>query len=192
MHFRASLAASLLGLAAASPIASPDPADASPKGCSDISFKNFSWEAQNVYFHASYIFTTPAHQNSWGYISFDLFNPADESTAHCEAASNQLSDFFYGTVQYTCDDTLRVGQTSFDFSRPGNRLRVEQNWTCDDQDPQYPITFTARGDVNLTLSCTDETWENPDWEMGQIYSSRAIECQPVDSPILPTEISAVA
>ncbi len=53
-------------------------------------------------------------------------------------------------------------------------------------------TFTGRGDVNLTLACTDTTWQNPDWSMGQIYSSRDVKCAPVESEIKPTELSAVA
>jgi hypothetical protein len=142
MHFHASLALlPLLGLTStASPIPSPDPAEAgsSPAGCSDTSFKSFAWIARSFDFHASYTFTTPAHQNSWGYVSFDLFNPADQTTTHCEAASSQLSDFFYGTVPYKCNDTQRRGSTSFDFNRPLNQLRVNQTWTCDDRDPQYP------------------------------------------------------
>jgi hypothetical protein len=140
MHFRAPFALSLLGVAAASPLASRSPAEAvdTAAGCTDTSQKNFAWVARAFDFHASYIFTTPAHQNSWGYASFDLFNPADQSTAHCEARSNQLSDFFYGTVQYKCNDTMRAGSTSFDFSRPSGQLRVEQSWTCKDQDPQWP------------------------------------------------------
>ncbi|KAK4150836.1 hypothetical protein C8A00DRAFT_36523 [Chaetomidium leptoderma] len=200
MHFRPALGLllPLLGLTAtASPLlnarsAEPTDAETPVVGCSDMSFKTFGWEARAFDFHASYIFTTPAHQNSWGYASFDLFNPADESTARCEASSSQLSDFFYGTVQYKCNDTLRNGATSFDFSRPANQLRVNQTWTCADQDPQWPITFTGRGQANLTLDCTDETWENPDWEMGQIYSSRNIDCGLVDSRVVPIDLSAVA
>jgi hypothetical protein len=109
-------------------------------GCSETSFQSFAWLARQFDFHASYIFTTPAHQNSWGYVSFDLFNPADQSATHCQAASNQLSDFFYGTMQYQCDDEAagRIGSTSFDFARPTNQLRVNQTWTCYDNEPEYP------------------------------------------------------
>ncbi|KAK3297231.1 uncharacterized protein B0H64DRAFT_121216 [Chaetomium fimeti] len=185
---------SLLGLASASPVPSPSPAEGStsPAGCSDTSFGAFAWTAKNFDFHASYIFTTPSHQNSWGYVSFDLLNPADQSTTHCEGASNQLSDFFYGTVAYKCNDTARIGETSFDFARPTNQLRVNQTWTCDDKDPKWPTTFTGRGQVDLTLECEDEKWENKEWEMGQIYSSRTITCAPVESTFKPTELTAVA
>jgi hypothetical protein len=56
----------------------------------------------------------------------------------------------------------------------------------------FRITFTGRGNANFTLECSDEKWENPDWEMGQIYSSRTVTCKPVDSEIKPTEMTAVA
>jgi len=196
MQFLTSLALlPLLGLTStASPVPNPKPAASgnSPAGCSATSFGKFAWTVKNFDFHASYIFTTPAHQNSWGYVSFDLVNPADQSTAHCEAASSQLSDFFYGTVQYKCNDTQRLGSTSFDFARPTNQLRLNQTWTCDDTDPQWPTTFTGRGHVDLPLECTDKTEENPDWQMGEIYSSRTITCAKVDSTFKPTELSAVA
>ncbi|KAG7293968.1 hypothetical protein NEMBOFW57_004029 [Staphylotrichum longicolle] len=145
-----------------------------------------SWTASNFDFHASVIYSTPAHLSSArGYASFDLFNPADQSTTHCDAASSQFFDFFDGTVQYKCNDT----RSSFDFNRVSGQLRVNQSWVCSDQDPQDPITFTGRGDVNLTLECTDTTWVNPKWIIGEIYSSLDTNCAPVDSEIQPTELS---
>lgn len=140
MHFSAPFVLSLLGLATASPVTNRNPAEAvdSPAGCTDTSQNNFAWEARAFDFHSSYVFTTPSHQNSRGFVSFDLFNPADETTTRCEASSGQLNDFFYGTVEYSCNDTTRAGTTSFDFSRPSGQLRLEQSWTCDDQDPQWP------------------------------------------------------
>jgi hypothetical protein len=173
----------------ASPVTIPR---ADTAGCSDASFHSFAWLARSFDFHASYIFTTPAHQNSWGFVSFDLCNPADQSTARCEAQSDQLSDFFYGTVPYKCNDTARHGATSFDFSRPQNLLRVNQTWTCADRDPQWPTTFTGRGGINLTLDCTDTFWQNPNWTMGEFYSTRDIKCKPVDAKIVPGDLSAVA
>ena len=140
MQFRSPLALlPLLSLTStASPIFSPRTAESTAvTGCSDVSWKAMSWTARAFDFHASYIFSTPAHQNSWGYASFELFNPADQSTTHCEAASNQLSDFFYGTLEYKCNDT----RTTFDFNRPANQLRVKQSWVCADKDPQYPYVL---------------------------------------------------
>ncbi|KAL2022386.1 hypothetical protein VTK56DRAFT_5453 [Thermocarpiscus australiensis] len=167
--------------------------DGSPAGCTDTSMNSFAWLARSLDYHASYVFSTPSHQNSWGYVSFDLFNPADQTTAHCEAASNQLSEFFYGNMQYKCNDTLRSGSTSFDFSKPTGQLRVNQTWVCDDKEPQWPITFSGRGEANFTLDCTEETYQNPNWTMGQIYSSRDIKCAVIqETRIVPFEMTAVA
>ena len=129
-----------LPLASANPILLPR--DASP-GCTNTSFHDFKWTVENFDFHASYIFTTPAHQNSWGYVNFTLFNPAIQSSTQCTAASDQLSDFFYGTVPYECTSaggvTPPAGMSAkFDFTRPTNQLRFNQTWTCNDTDPQYP------------------------------------------------------
>jgi hypothetical protein len=54
------------------------------------------------------------------------------------------------------------------------------------------ITFTGRGEVNLTLDCQETNYQNPNWTMGQIYSSRLITCAPVETKVLPVELSAVA
>ncbi|KAL2132845.1 hypothetical protein VTI74DRAFT_3244 [Chaetomium olivicolor] len=177
----------LLGLTAtASPISTRVAEATEAAGCSDISFKSMSWTASNFDFQASVIYTTPAHLGlADGYASFDLFNPADQSTTHCHAASHQFPDFFYGTVQYKCDDT----RSSFDFNRVSGQLRVNQSWVCSDRDPQHPITFTGRGDGKLTLKCTDRTWVNPKWVLGEIYSSRKTICAPAESEIKLTELS---
>jgi hypothetical protein len=111
-------------------------------GCSDTSFHDFEWTIKDFDYHASYIFTTPAHQNSWGYVNFNITNPAVPFTVPCSAASSQLSDFFYGTQIYTCtlpeDAPAGAGPTTFTFSRPSGELAVNQTWTCSDVDPQYP------------------------------------------------------
>ena len=127
----------LLPLAIAAPVGLQT-RDSNP-GCQASSFGNFAWQVENFDYHASYIFTTPAHQNSWGYVNFNLTNPALEYKAVCSATSNQLSDFFYGTMAYNC--TVPDGsttKTTFDFSRPSGVLNVNQTWTCSDEDPQYP------------------------------------------------------
>ena len=79
-------------------------------------------------FHASYIFTTPAHQNSWGYVNFNLTAEGAAYTTACSTTSNQLSDFFYGTVAYACTpepDAPYGAGANFRFSRPSNKLDIE-------------------------------------------------------------------
>jgi hypothetical protein len=130
--------ASILPLALAAP-SGLTPRDDNP-GCQDKSFNNFEWSVEDFDYHASYIFTTPAHQNSWGYASFNLTNPALTYKATCSASSNQLSDFFYGTVNYECTvpDPESPTGTTFSFNRPSGQLDLNQTWVCSDQDPQYP------------------------------------------------------
>jgi len=137
MYLPSTTALSALLFAAASTTASPLINRRS--ACSDLSFDNFEWSVSDFDFHANYIFSTPAHQNSWGYASFDLVNPADQSKVHCSAASNQINDFFYGTVSYACDDAAggRLGTTKFDFNRPTGELKANQSWVCGPEE-QYP------------------------------------------------------
>lgn len=155
--------------------------------CLDKSSDVAAWQIRDFDYHASYIFTTPAHQNSWGYVNFTLENSAIPWRATCAAASSQLQDFFYGTVNYDCELPEGTdGEASFSFSRPSGELKVNQTWLCED-----PVaSFIAQGGIVLDLDCSEEEYTNPDWEVGQIYSSRTITCKPVtvDAPI--TEKSA--
>lgn len=52
--------------------------------------------------------------------------------------------------------------------------------------------FSAAGRANLTLDCTDTTWQNPNWTLGQIYSDREVKCAPVTVGVKPYQMSAVA
>lgn len=147
MHrFYTSLLALLAPLASATPTPPAlshvlEPRASSPT-CSNASLRGFAWTVQDFDFHASYVFSTPAHQNSWGYASFNLSNPAvPGARASCSAASSQLSDFFYGNLAYTCTSSSTAGgpaPATFSFDRPSGELRVNQTWTCDDRDPKYP------------------------------------------------------
>ncbi|KAK3988890.1 hypothetical protein QBC44DRAFT_95803 [Cladorrhinum sp. PSN332] len=178
---------SILSLASASPVATrtnegkscpaPNPVKKCEKSLSDL-----KWTVHGFDYHASYIFTNPAHQNSWGYVNFNISNSVVPYTASCSAASNQLSDFFYGTQEYNCQ---LIGQgapagagVKFKFSRPSGQLDIKESVVC--QGKPEDKTFAVSGATNLTLSCTDVTTVNQNWTVGQIYSSREVKCAPVD------------
>lgn len=116
--------------------------DYSSPTCSNDSTHNFQWLVQGFDFHASYIFSTPAHQNSWGYVNFNLSNPAvPDVLLSCSAQSDQLQDFFYGTQWYKCTTngtSYGPAPASFAFNRPTGELDINQTWTCRDRDPKWP------------------------------------------------------
>ncbi|KAK5635992.1 hypothetical protein RRF57_011704 [Xylaria bambusicola] len=168
------------------------PRDSEP-GCTSISFGDFAWTIEDFTYHAGYVFSTPAHQISSGSVDFNITNPAFSEKVSCTAYSTVLTDFFYGNMNYNCDVPEGSGiGTSFSFSRPLNQLNINQTWTCSDEYPQYPITFTAYGTVNLTLDCQQTYWQNPNWTLGEIYSDREISCNPVTLPLTPYSKTAVA
>lgn len=129
-------ASSVLG----SPVSSRD----TSTGCSKTSFSGFAWTIESFDFHASYIFTTPAHQNSWGYVDFNLTNPAiPDLLVSCSAQSDQLYDFFYGNLAYNCTVNGELAEpgpapAKFKYNKSSGEVDINQTWTCDDVDPQYP------------------------------------------------------
>ncbi|KAH6610095.1 hypothetical protein Trco_000115 [Trichoderma cornu-damae] len=163
------------------------PGAVSASGCTASSAKVSQWTVEDFDFHASYTFTTPAHQNSWGYVNFTLANPAVGYSPVCSASSNQLSDFFYGNFVYSCDVPVAADKATFTFSRPGSDLRINQTWNCADEGSR----FTAQGGVKLNLTCSDTTWQNPAWTPGHIYSLRTVTCGKATVPAPIEEMSAV-
>ncbi|KAM7187332.1 hypothetical protein V8F33_011322 [Rhypophila sp. PSN 637] len=201
-HQIAQTVATLLPLAAmanGSPLGLGKRADSGP-GCSATSFGVFKWGISNFVFNSTVVYTTPAHQNSWGYVNFDVENPAvaagngrGDSEAVCSASSNRLNDFFYGDIPYNCTSAPSDRRaTTFDFNLDSRLLRLNESWVCSDVDPEYPTIFTAGGAVTMNLECNTKSWTNPNWTMGDIYSSTITTCQPVDLSLSPDQISAVA
>jgi hypothetical protein len=176
---------SLLGMALAAPapvpVETPPPQPVCGGAVSEWTVKDFD-------FHASYIFTNPAHQVSTGYANFTLINKVLDYEATCTATSTWLDLFFYGNVVYNCDVPAEGDVASFTYSFPSGALQINQTWHCPEQGSYY----IAQGGTTLDLGCNTTSWTNPNWQQGQTYSTRFITCAyaTVDAPI--TEIRGVA
>ncbi|KAL2131456.1 hypothetical protein VTI74DRAFT_5086 [Chaetomium olivicolor] len=147
------------------------------------------WTVHGFDYHASYIFSTPSHQNSWGYVNFNITNNVVPYTAVCSAASSQLTDFFYGTVEYTCTLPATAPASAavkFRFSRPSGQLDITESIVCSEN--KLKGTFVASSSTDLPLTCTETKTENPDWQPGEIYSSRDIKCIPIDIIFTPLQV----
>lgn len=173
-------------LLAASALAAPTARDES---CVDRSQQVTKWKVIKFDFHSSYIFTTPAHQNSWGYVNFTLENPAVDYKPVCSAQSSRLNDFFYGDELYDCElpEGASGGVAQFTYARPSGVLHLNQSWSCADEG----AWFQAKGGVDLDLNCHETEWQNPDWKQGEMYSTRNIDCNYVDAEAPIEEISGV-
>ncbi|KAI1827336.1 hypothetical protein F4861DRAFT_404655 [Xylaria intraflava] len=182
-------------IAALLPLAAAAPAGLTARNtttCTSRSFSDFSWTVSDFTYNASYVFSTPAHQVDGGFAGFTLTNPAIPETVSCSAYSLQLEDYFYGNINYDCVAANGSStKSSFAFSSPARSLAVNQTWTCS-EDPTTPTTFTARGSIELPYACKEDDYQNPDWQTGEIYSSRLVNCGPVTLPLKPQDKNAVA
>ncbi|KAB5551239.1 hypothetical protein GE09DRAFT_1059724 [Coniochaeta sp. 2T2.1] len=142
------------------------------------------WVVEHFSYNASYIFTTPAHQNSHGYVSFDVFNTAAPSyTATCSASSSQLTDFFYGTQWYTCalPPTAPAGASlQFKFNRPTGDLGLNATIICPGRGHGTGSEHHVEATTHMSLACIDMTWTNPNYTFpsGEFYSDREVKCVP--------------
>jgi alternaria allergen 1 len=134
---RSTLFLLLAPLALASPIVLE--ARNTTKSCMVRSPGMTEWQLEDFDFHASYVFSTPSHQNSLGYVSFTAVNPVHDTRTKCSAQSNRLNDFFYGDVEYACetDGDRNLGAAKFTFDRPSGEVKMEQTWYCHDN-PAFP------------------------------------------------------
>jgi len=176
MYSYSFLAALFAASASALPASSLSSKVAAADACSDVQVLN----VKDFAFNASYIFSTPAHQNSWGYASFRLGNRVLDYKPTCSAASDQLEDFFYGDFIYECDLPKAAGpvdKATFTFDRPNGQLLINQTWQCEDDG----IRFTGYGGVKLNLTCNTTTWKNKHWKEGEIYSREDVLCNHVDA-----------
>ncbi|KAJ9164814.1 hypothetical protein NKR19_g1019 [Coniochaeta hoffmannii] len=147
-----------------------------------VSSLRITWVVENFDYHAEYLFTNPAHQNSHGYIKFNLWNTAVADTATCSASSGQLTDFFYGTQWYPCTlpSTAPAGSAvSFRFNRPTGELEINGTIVCS-ENQGASAAFHIEGTTKLTLACADTTATNPNWTAGtgEFYSTREVKCFP--------------
>jgi hypothetical protein len=163
-------------LLASSAVALPAPAASTPspqpETCLSKSQKAGDWIVEDFDSHSSYLFTTPAHQVSTGYVNFTLANPVLDYKSSCTATSTWLSEFYYGNVVYNCDVPIEGDKASFTWNSPSKELRINQTWSCADEGAR----FDAEGGVKLNLDCKETYWQNPNWQQGQFYSTRFIEC----------------
>ncbi|KAK3329884.1 hypothetical protein B0H66DRAFT_542282 [Apodospora peruviana] len=177
--------------------------------CAETSFDSLSWTAQDFWFRSSVIFSTPAHRAvADGEVSFNLTNTALDYTQSCYARSLSPTDFFYGNEWYTCDEPFPTGtnitgapnitvpafaMAVFRFDRSAGKLDVNQTWAClgDDLDGgRDSIFFNASGTANISLQCDSQRWQNPDWKMGQLYSTDTVDCAAKNVTIFPFQIQA--
>ncbi|ERS98852.1 uncharacterized protein SPSK_04578 [Sporothrix schenckii 1099-18] len=146
----------------------------------------YGWSIGEFVFNKSITFSTPAHQIDGGVVQFNLSNPSLAYPAVCAAYSSQLSEFFYGNIVYNCTTENPDTATAFTFNAPTGQLNVNQSWMCIDPDNgPYPTTFAYKASVDLTPACTSSSYKNPDWHMGEIYSSNTTACVQKDVTLLP-------
>jgi hypothetical protein len=51
------------------------------------------------------------------------------------------------------------------------------------------VSFASLGTTQLDMSCTDVTWNNPNWTYGTgaFYSTRDVKCAPITLNLKPYE-----
>ncbi|KAF2661269.1 hypothetical protein K491DRAFT_753913 [Lophiostoma macrostomum CBS 122681] len=141
-----------------------------------LTTRDTSLTLSDITYTSSEVYSTPAHLATYGgYISFNLSNPSISYITPCSARGVHLQDFFYGEITYTCDkpaDTTAGvdAAATFTFSRPDNTFTVNQTWDSDG------AIEAARGSGKVDLNCETTVWQNPNWTMGQLYSTTDVTC----------------
>ncbi|KAK0651057.1 hypothetical protein B0T16DRAFT_344745 [Cercophora newfieldiana] len=131
------------------------------------------WKIPAFDYHESYTFTTPAHQNSWGYVDFNLTNNLVPYATPCKAQNNRMFDFYGETPAFACtppDEAPLGAAANFRFNKKTGQLDVEETVVVEGE------SVLVAGSVNVTLTCTDKTEINENWVIGEVYSQRDVKC----------------
>jgi hypothetical protein len=97
-----------------------------------------SLQLTNFYLHSREEFTTPSHQNSYGYLSFEVHNPILDYVIQCDTMSTTLPEFYSAGREWTCYAPPGIGgSVTFSYDRSTGKLDLIQKWVCYD-DPVYP------------------------------------------------------
>lgn len=183
--------APVVGLLAAGVAAAPTARD---NTCSSLSQSDFKWTVSDLQYNASIIFSTPAHQIDNGVIQFNISNPAfpGKAASLCKGFSTRPNDFFYGDQVFTCDAGTPEGglTTTFTYDSPSKTLALNQSWSCTSE--QTAFTYQGTIDLSSEFKCQNETYTNPDWQIGEILSSNTTTCTGCTFEWTPTSGTGVA
>ncbi|KAK0625860.1 hypothetical protein B0T14DRAFT_421388 [Immersiella caudata] len=141
------------------------------------------WKIPLFDYHESYTFTTPAHQNSWGIVDFNLTNDLVSYATPCKAQNNRMFDFYGEIPAFACtppDEAPLGAAANFRFNKRTGQLDVE-GWV--DREEKVLVA----GSINITLTCTDKTTVNENWVLGEVYSQRDVNCPVADLVLRGTE-----
>lgn len=99
---------------------------------------SLTWDVKDFDFHADYVFTTPAHQNSYGYVSFSLTSEKTGAVYSCDAQSSQIPNFFYDFNDfYPCSASKGAvegteSSVSFKYNREDGKVTVRETLNASD------------------------------------------------------------
>ena len=179
--------APVVGLLAAGAAAAP------AATCSSLSQTDFAWSVTYLQYNTSIVFSTPAHQVDSGIIQFNVSNPAfpGKPATQCKAYSTRPNDFFYGDQVFTCSAGTTEGglTTTFTYNAPAKSLALNQSWSCAGEQTSFAYAGTV--DLSSALNCENTAYANPDWSIGEIYTSNITTCAAADFEMGPSSGSAV-
>lgn len=120
-------------------VAAPLEATSSALGaCEEDVSHNFSgWNLSDFESSSSYKYTTPAHQNDYGSVGFNVSNLATVAvpyTVPCSGESDLIGDPVSDTIIYSCPvPNSATGPVSFTYDWNSGMLVLNQTWMCNDQ-----------------------------------------------------------
>jgi hypothetical protein len=144
------------------------------------------------------IYSTPAHLAvAEGTVTFNLSNSAVSYVTHCAASSSRGFGFFFGDQTFNCDAVPNqpvADAAVFTFSEPDGTFKVNATWVCDEAAQPKPKgggkketeTMLASGSGAVKLDCLTDSYQNPNWQIGEIYSRTTVTCKPAQLVIKAT------
>ncbi|KAF2105820.1 hypothetical protein BDV96DRAFT_607927 [Lophiotrema nucula] len=116
-------------------------------------------DLNQIHYDSYMIYSTPSHLAVYGgTIQFNVSNPA--------------VPVYYEVLGPSESPKGATGETTFTYSRPGNVFAVNQTYTV------HGKKFLATGTAGANLTCQTVFWQNPNWTIGELYTTTDVHCGP--------------
>ncbi|KAI1079600.1 hypothetical protein F5B20DRAFT_542896 [Whalleya microplaca] len=167
------------------------------KACLEASLRGPEWKIEDFKYSSHFITPAPfSFGGSVANINYDLLNTANEFLINCQAVNDSV-------VMYADDDRLinpntswacpisyrddlfppeAYPRTSFKFDRSRNKLQIEQNWECEDEDGNES-SLSAVGSTVLPLNCTLTASSDED------SPPSSVDCEPISTTVKASPVS---
>ncbi|KAH7110298.1 hypothetical protein B0J11DRAFT_410246, partial [Dendryphion nanum] len=132
------------------------------------------WTLEPINLSSYYTYVSPSAAGpKLGSISFAFKNDQVDYISECKGSSVNPRGQFYGSASFDCVTPGGEAwkKTSFNFDQSSGEIKIVSRWTCGGD-----VVYQTNATGEVQFNCNTETWTNPDWKSGELFSNTTTTC----------------